>query len=310
MFAAARIPIMHGYGLTQASAVVCCNRGSFNRAGTVGIPIPGVEVAIANDGEILVRGPYVTPGYYKNPEATQALIDPQGWLHTGDLGMITEDGFLKITGLKKSLFKLSTGKYIAPQPIEQRLKQSPFVAEAIAVGADQKFCAMLIIPNLEALHSYALEVGLDLPNDLLLRHPCVLTLYRALVNIANCHLPYWATVKRFHLINASTVNNALLNPSEPLNRSKILKALTHEIHALFTEDTTRKTRDTATPNADEQIVSVSMCPTIPDATCPVFAQSLNPRLTTLRSIASFMLYTGITMPEFPRRIAERLITIL
>jgi long-chain acyl-CoA synthetase len=308
LFAAAGIPIMHGYGLTQASAVVCCNRGTLNRAGTVGKPIPGAEVAIAEDGEILIRGPYITPGYYKNPDATRTLIDPQGWLHTGDLGVITADGFLKITGLKKALFKLSTGKYIVPQPIEQRLKQSPFVAEAIAVGADQKFCAMLIVPNLEALHSYGLEVGLDLPPDALLKHPCVLALYQALVNMANCHLPYWATVKRFRLISA----DAWLSLAQSSNRSQRLQALANEIKALFAEDAATNVKATvrsmATPHLDEQ-TDAALCPTIPVASCPVFAQSLNPRLTTLRSIAPFVLYTGMTVPDVPRRIAQ-LITIL
>jgi long-chain acyl-CoA synthetase len=313
IFAAAGIPVMHGYGLTQASAVVCCNRGTLNRAGTVGTPIPGAEVTIAADGEILVRGPYVTPGYYNNPDATRSLIDPQGWLHTGDLGAKTEDGFLKITGLKKSLFKLSTGKYIAPQPIEQRLKQSPFVDEAIAVGADQKFCALLILPNLEALRRYALEFGLDLPHDALLKHPCVSALYQALVNVANCHLPYWATVKRFRLLDMDTIDPALLNSTEPLNRSKLLNILTREIDALFTEEIPQKVKEVATQAENEQTVDEQMtealCSIVPDATCPVYAQSLNPRLTTLRSIAPFMLYTGMNMPEFPRGIAERLITI-
>jgi len=296
VFAAAGIPILHGYGLTQTSAVVCCNRGTLNRAGTVGTPIPGVELTIATDGEILVRGPYITPGYYKNPEATQALIDPQGWLHTGDLGAITEEGFLKITGLKKALFKLSTGKYIVPQPIEQRLKQSSFVAEAIVVGADQKFCAMLIVPDLSALHSYALQIGLDLPQDALLKHPCVLALYQALVDVANCHLPYWATVKRFRLLSVATLEQLSLTlsqaSSQPLNRSEIIKALSNEIDRLFNEDINRKGKEIAM-QPTEDIVSISVCPTLPAATCPVFAQSLNPRLTTLKSIAPFMLYTSI-----------------
>lgn len=318
VFAAAGIPIMHGYGLTQTSAVVCCNRGSLNRVGTVGTPILGVEVAIAADGEILVRGPYITPGYYKNPEATQALIDANGWLHTGDLGAITEEGFLKITGLKKALFKLSTGKYIVPRPIEQRLKQSPFVAEAIAVGADRKFCAMLLVPDLSALHSYALEIGLDLPEEALLKHPCVLALYQALVDRANCHLPYWAMVKRFRLLNTATLEQRSLtlfhslshssssslshSLSHPLNHSEILKALSDEIDALFREDTTRKDKSTTTQQPEEPI-AVAVCPTLPAATCPVFAQSLNPRLTNLKSIASFMLYTGMTLPYFHMGIA-------
>lgn len=278
--AAAGITAMHGYGLTQASAVVCFNRGDYNRAGTVGVPIPGVEVAIAADQEILLRGPYMTQGYYKNPEATQEMIDAQGWLHTGDLGTFTEDGFLKITGLKKALFKLSTGKYITPIPIEQRLKQSPLITQAIAVGSEQKFCAALIFPNLEALHNYALETGIDLPSDALLKHSCITNLYRSLVDAANCHLPYWATVKKFQLINAPlTVENGLLTPTGEINRNRAIAVFDREIKALF-RDETRKDKPAPAQEVSEKELTES-CPPIPVSSCPTYARSLNPRLTTL-----------------------------
>ncbi|WP_421658282.1 AMP-dependent synthetase/ligase [Leptothermofonsia sp. ETS-13] len=256
---AAGIVAMHGYGLTQASAVVCFNRGPLNRAGTVGVPIAGIEVAIAEDQEILLRGPYITQGYYKNPTATKALIDDQGWLHTGDLGTFTDEGFLKITGLKKSLFKLSTGKYIAPKPIEQQLKQSPLIAQAAIVGAEQKYCGALIFPDLEALHSYALETGIDLPPDALLKHPCIISLYRALVDAANCHLPYWAAVKRFQLINASlSVENELLKPGGEINRVRINEVFAQEIKTLF-KDETRK--DESTQGREEtEPTPESVCP--------------------------------------------------
>jgi long-chain acyl-CoA synthetase len=273
-FAAAGIRILHGYGLTQASAVVCCNRGKLNRAGTVGVPIPGMEVAIAEDNEILIRGPCVTPGYYKNPAATQNLLEA-GWLHTGDLGTFTEAGFLKITGLKKALFKLSTGKYIAPQPIENRVKQSPFVAQAVVVGAEQKLCALLIVPNLEALHRYALDVGLDLPLENLLHHPSILALYQSIVTAANCHLPYWAIAKHFHLITTPlTVENGLLTDSGQINRAKVAEVFAAEIAALYREDGSRK--------RDGEMRGTPLPSGLPgfDATCPTIAQSLNPRLTT------------------------------
>jgi long-chain acyl-CoA synthetase len=292
VFGAAGITILQGYGLTQTSAVVCFNRGRFNRAGTVGIPIPNVEVAIADDHEILVRGPYNTLGYYNNPVATQELIDAQGWLHTGDLGEI-QDGFLKITGLKKSLFKLLTGKYIAPQPIESRLMLSPLVERAIAVGAEQKFCAMLLVPNLEALQRYAYTHGIDLPDDALLEHPCITALYHSLVEAANCHLPYWATVKRFRLINQPfTIENGLLTTDGTINRAQILQVFAQEIEALFDEADGRRKKikglsaDSAKP---------SICPTLPEASCPAFAQSLNPRLTTMASVA-FFFYTAWQCP--------------
>lgn len=292
VFAAAGVTILQGYGMTQTSSVICYNRPYANRAGAVGLPLPGVEVTIrqlpdaeetADEGEILVRGAYVTPGYYKNPEATREAIDADGWFHTGDLGRFTDDGFLKITGLKKALFKLSTGKYIAPLPIEKRLKQSPFVAQAIAVGSERKYCALLIFPNLEALHQQALDIGIDPEITALLQHPCITAMYQALVNAANCHLPYWATVKRFRLVNANlTIENGLLNALGQLNRAAVIKTFAKDIDALYRDDLEQKKdskkqndRKQSTPSPDYPL---SECPTIPVASCPAFAQSINPRL--------------------------------
>ena len=264
MFAAAGVEIFQGYGLTQASAVVCCNRDRANHAGTVGQVIDGVEVAIAPDHEILVRGAYVTSGYYKNPEATKAAIDEQGWLHTGDLGTFTKDGFLRITGLKKALFKLSTGKYIAPQPIETRLEDSPLVERAIVVGADQKFCGALIFPNVDALR----ELKLDLPEDALLKHSCVISLYQAIVDEANCHQPYWASVKRFRLLNFNESFNLFVN------RQELTNTFAKEIGLLYSGN--RITLQDS-PEFDLQEVK---CPIISNKACPTFAQSLDPQLTT------------------------------
>lgn len=272
-FAAAGMMIFQGYGLTQASAVVCCNRGHWNRAGTVGVPIAGVDVAIADDGEILVRSPYVMQGYYKNPAMTRETIDADGWLHTGDLGTFTDEGLLKITGLKKALFKLSTGKYIAPQPIEERLKRSSLVAHAIVVGSEQKACAVLIVPNLDALHVQALENGIDGSLETLLQHPSILALYRAVVNAANCHLPYWATVKQFRLINATfSVENGLLTPNGEIDRAQAIATFAADIAALYQDNLERRANDRDATSMS--IVSVST------SDCPAFAQSLNPRLTT------------------------------
>lgn len=297
VFTAAKIPILHGYGLTQASAVVCCNRGTFNRAGTVGVPIAGIDVAIAADQEILVRGPCITAGYYKNPEATQALLDQDGWLHTGDLGTFTETGLLQITGLKKALFKLATGKYIAPQPIEEKLKQSPLVAQAIAVGSAQKACAALIVPDLQALHSYALGVGIDLPLDTLLRHPHIIALYQALVDTANCHLPYWAIVKRFQLLSQPlTVENGLLTPDGHINRMQVNQVFAAEIEALYGDGDPKKTKtvesDRTTSNSPPTS-DLSEYPPVVAATCPAFAQSL-PRINRLIGV---LLCTGLTLPH-------------
>lgn len=257
LFSAAGIPIMQGYGLTQTSSVICHNRQPFNRAGTVGVPMAGAEIALGEDAEILVRSPYGMAGYYKDPAATARDIDPAGWFHTGDLGEFSDDGFLKITGTKKALFKLSTGKYIVPVVIEERLKQSPFVAAAIAVGQSQKFCGVLLVPNWTALHQHALSFGVT--TDALLTHPCVVQLYQAIIDAANCHLPYWAMVKRFRIVNVSPWGHL----DQP-QRHAIATQFATEIAALYAEGSQK-----SPPGA------IADCPIVPIAPCPVVAQSLH-----------------------------------
>src|SRR5690606_3072355 len=150
-----------GYGLTETSPVITVNLPSMNRAGTVGPLIAGVEVAIAEDGEILTRGPHVMKGYYKNEEATAEVMGDDGWFHTGDIGEFTAEGCLKITDRKKALFKLSTGKYVIPQPIENALTEDPLIDQAVVIGSGHKFSAALIFPNLEALRGWADDHDLD-----------------------------------------------------------------------------------------------------------------------------------------------------
>jgi len=236
IFSAARINIMPAYGLTESSAGICGNRGQFNRVGTVGIPIPGVEMAIADDGEILARSPYIMKGYYKAPEATREAIDEEGWLHTGDIGEFSDDGFLTITDRKKNLFKLSTGEYVTPQPLESQLQQSPLIEHAIAVGTDRKFCAMLIFPNLENLRHQAKEMGLDMPIEALLTHPKIRALYQALVEEANTNLPPWSTIKHFKLINSIlTVENEMLTSILKVRRLIVNEFFAADIDSMYTE---------------------------------------------------------------------------
>jgi len=157
-FLAAGIPILQGYGMTE-TCIVSANRPEDNRIGSVGLPFPGVEVRIAEDGEILVRGPSVMRGYYHRPEETRAMFTEDGWFRTGDVGRLDEGGRLYITDRKKELFKLSNGKYIAPQLIESLIKRSPLVNQVVVVGAGQKFPVALVVPEWEALAEAMSEEG-------------------------------------------------------------------------------------------------------------------------------------------------------
>lgn len=202
-FSAAGVPVYQGYGLTETSGVLTYTREGHNRPGTVGRPIPGVEIALAPDQEVLVRAPFLMQGYYHDPEASNAVLTAEGWLHTGDFGHLDADGFLTITGVKKALFKLCTGKYVSPRPLEQELMASPLVAKAITVGANHKFCAMVIVPDLAALRSQVEPWGLDLTQPDWWHHPRITALYQSLIDNANCHFPYWSTVRKFALVDQS-----------------------------------------------------------------------------------------------------------
>ncbi len=218
-FAAAGLPILQGYGLTESSPVITFNRPGSNKAGSVGPVLQGVEIKLTEQGEILSRGPHIMKGYYKNPEATAETIDSEGWLHTGDLGAIDAKGYLRITGRIKNLFKLSTGKYVMPQPLEERLEASPLIDASQIVGDNEKYCAALLFINATTVQTLSSAQGLEaLKNSEVQQH------IKSLVQAANAGLSPWETIKKVTLsLDELTVQNGMLTPKMSVKRHEVMK---------------------------------------------------------------------------------------
>ena len=221
-FLAAGLPLYEGYGLTETAPALAANHPGRSRLGTVGPAIPGVELRIAEDGEILARGPNVMRGYWNRPADTEAVIR-DGWFHTGDIGELSADGFLRITDRKKDLLVTSGGKKVAPQPIEARLKQHPLVAEAVVVGDRRRFPAALIVPAFDVLGERLKSLGLPAGDRAaLVGRSDVLGLYREIVEALNRDLAQFEQVKQIALLPAEfTIAGGELTPTLKVRRRVI-----------------------------------------------------------------------------------------
>jgi long-chain acyl-CoA synthetase len=239
VFTAAKIVIMEGYGLTETSPVISVNRyEDKNRCfGTVGTVISGVEVKLAEDGEICARGENIMMGYYKRPDLTAECIDKDGFFHTGDIGIWVEDRFLKITDRKKEIFKTSGGKYVAPQPIENKMKESDFIEQMMVVGAERKFAAALIVPAFGKLQEWAKHHAI--PGDsihAILRDPRVIELYKGIVESYNQVFNHVEQVKKFELLDREwTIDGGELTPTLKLKRKVIMEKYRDAVDRIYAD---------------------------------------------------------------------------
>ena len=237
IFNAAKINIYEGYGPTENSPVISvnCRKKGGTKFGTVGLVIDGQEVKLEPDGEICVKGPSVMMGYYKRPDLTaETIID--GWLHTGDIGIFEDGKYLKITDRKKELFKTSGGKYVAPQPIENKMKESPFVEQMMIVGAEQKFVGALIVPSLPNLKEWMQHKGIKFTTvEDAVHHPKVLDLYKELIESFNKFFNHVEQIKKFELLpNEWTIDSGELTPTLKLKRKVIMEKYKNAIERIYT----------------------------------------------------------------------------
>lgn len=228
-----------GYGLTESSPVISVTDPEHMRVGSSGRPLTNVEVKIADDGEILARGPNIMQGYFKNPEKTEEVLTGDGWLKTGDVGKL-EDGYLFVTDRKKSVFKLSTGKYVAPQPIENELTSSGFIEQAVVVGYKRKFCSALIVPNYKNVTKRLKSRGQPVA-DKLVDDPNVREIIQREIDKVNRHFSPWETVKKFYLLEKElTIDDGELTPTLKVKRPVVNERYADEIDSLYEEEKEEK----------------------------------------------------------------------
>lgn len=229
------ITIIEGYGLTETSPVISVNRMDNYKFGAVGQPIPNVEVKIAEDGEILARGPNIMKGYWNLPEATAEVLDSDGWFHTGDIGEIDSDGFLRITDRKKHLFVSSGGKNIAPQPIENLFLSNKYIEQFVLVGDRRMFCTALVVPDFDAIKAYATDHGIPVThNHELIRHPDINRLIEQEVEHIQKDLANFERVRKFILLaKPFTIEDGELTPTQKVKRKVVEEKYADVIDGMY-----------------------------------------------------------------------------
>ncbi|WP_099372496.1 long-chain fatty acid--CoA ligase [Sphingobacterium sp. 1.A.5] len=239
VFWAAGIKVLEGYGLTETSPVIAVNSWKEEdvKFGTVGRVLNNLDVKIAKDGEILVKGPSVTSGYYKNEEATKEAFTEDGYLHTGDIGELTPDGFLRITDRKKEMFKTAGGKYVAPQVIENKLMESTLIAQVMVIGENQRFPAALIVPAFEELEKYANHKGISFSSkEDLIKNQDILTKYEQVISQSMANFGHWEQVKKFKLLPKEwSIDAGELTPKLSLKRKVIMQKNEENIKSIYSE---------------------------------------------------------------------------
>ncbi len=223
-----------GYGLTETSPVATGSLPDWIRIGSAGKPITDVEIKIADDGEILIKGPNIMQGYYKMPEQTKEVFTEDGWFCTGDIGHLDEDNWLFITDRKKSMFKLSTGKYVAPQPIENALVNNGFIDQAMVVGAEEKFCAAIIIPDWKNMEKRFERFGYILPGENKIESEHVRNRIQKEVDKVNKKLPHWEKIKKFVLLEEPfTIEKGELTAKMSIKRAGVMKNHKELIESIY-----------------------------------------------------------------------------
>ena len=237
LFTAAKLYIFEGYGMTETSPIIAVNnpREMIIKIGTVGKAMEGTEMMIAPDGEILTRGPHIMLGYYKDPEYTKEIIDSDGWLHTGDIGVMVDKIFLKITDRKKEIFKLSAGKYVAPQVIENMLKESSYIENCMVIGENQKFASAIIIPDFNRLHFWAAKNKIHYADNAeLIQNPAVIAKVNKEIDVVNKKLAAHEQIRRAKLVaDEWTPINDLLSQTLKLKRHNIKAKYQNLINEIF-----------------------------------------------------------------------------